>query len=111
MSLFRCVLMVAAFALFVVSTASFAEETAEKKTDKKTESDAQTDSNAPSATSDATAVKKCDAHGVKKTICARCKPKLASAYKAKGDWCSEHERPESQCAICKPELKKEGVKP
>ena len=62
-------------------------------------------------TPEARAVMKCDAHGVKKTICARCKPKLATAYKSKGDWCSEHERPESQCAICHPELKKQGVKP
>ena len=62
------------------------------------------------AAPDATA-KKCDAHGVKKTICARCKPKLAAAFKAKGDWCAEHERPESQCAICKSALRKEGVKP
>lgn len=64
----------------------------------------------PSPAPEASA-KKCDAHGVKKTICARCKPKLAAAFKAKGDWCAEHDRPESQCAICKPALKKEGVKP
>lgn len=27
--------------------------------------------------------------------------------KAKGDWCAEHNLPESQCAICNPSLKKE----
>ncbi|WNG37705.1 hypothetical protein F0U60_31325 [Archangium minus] len=52
---------------------------------------------------------KCD-HGVQKTLCTRCNPKLAAVYKAKGDWCAEHERPESQCAICHPELAKKGVK-
>ena len=55
-------------------------------------------------------VKKCE-HGVKNTICTRCKPKLAAAFKAKGDWCAEHNRAESQCAICKPALKKDGIKP
>lgn len=53
----------------------------------------------------------CGQHGVKKTICSRCNPKLAAVYKAKGDWCQEHDRAESQCAICNPELKKKGVKP
>ena len=52
---------------------------------------------------------KCE-HGVKKTLCARCNPKLASVYKAKGDWCGEHARPESQCAICHPDLEKQGIK-
>ncbi|MDY7229881.1 hypothetical protein [Hyalangium rubrum] len=52
---------------------------------------------------------KCE-HGVQKTLCTRCNPKLASVYKAKGDWCAEHERPESQCAFCHPDLKKKGVK-
>lgn len=50
-------------------------------------------------------------HGVKKTLCTRCNPKLAAVFKAKGDWCVEHERPESQCAICHPHLKKQGIKP
>lgn len=49
-------------------------------------------------------------HGVGKAICARCNPKLAAVYKAKGDWCSEHQRPESQCVLCHPELAKKGVK-
>lgn len=52
----------------------------------------------------------CAAHGVKKSICARCNPKLASVFKSKGDWCGEHERPESQCVLCNPALAKKGVK-
>ena len=52
---------------------------------------------------------KCD-HGVAKAVCTRCNPKLAAVYKAKGDWCAEHERPESQCVLCHPELAKQGVK-
>lgn len=48
-------------------------------------------------------------HGVASALCARCNPKLAAVYKAKGDWCSEHERPESQCVLCHPELAKKGV--
>ena len=57
----------------------------------------------------ATASEKCE-HGVKKSLCARCNPKLIPVYKAKGDWCEEHKRPESQCVLCKPHLAKEGVK-
>jgi hypothetical protein len=49
------------------------------------------------------------AHGVQRSLCARCNPKLAAVYKAKGDWCAEHERPESQCVLCHPELAKKGV--
>lgn len=55
------------------------------------------------------AVEKCE-HGVKKTICTRCNPKLIPVFKAKGDWCAEHHVPESQCARCNPKLAKEGVK-
>lgn len=51
---------------------------------------------------------KCE-HGVQKSLCARCNPKLAAVYKAKGDWCAEHERPESQCVLCHPELAKKGI--
>jgi hypothetical protein len=52
---------------------------------------------------------KCE-HGVKKTVCVRCNPKLAPVFKAKGDWCPEHARPESQCVLCNRGLAKEGVK-
>ena len=55
------------------------------------------------------AVEKCE-HGVKKGVCTRCNPKLAAVFKAKGDWCPEHDRPETQCVMCHPELAKEGVK-
>ncbi len=50
---------------------------------------------------------KCE-HGVKKAICTRCNPKLAAVFKAKGDWCAEHDRPESQCALCHPDLGERG---
>lgn len=60
--------------------------------------------------SEATPAPKCE-HGVKRSICTRCNPKLKAVFKAKGDWCEEHERAESQCAICHPELQKDGVKP
>ncbi|NTX40644.1 hypothetical protein HUA74_39045 [Myxococcus sp. CA051A] len=52
---------------------------------------------------------KCE-HGVQKSLCTRCNPKLAAVFKAKGDWCAEHERPESQCSLCHPDLAKKGVK-
>ena len=52
---------------------------------------------------------KCE-HGVKKSICTRCNPKLEAVFKAKNDWCAEHTRPESQCVICHPDLAKQGVK-
>lgn len=68
------------------------------------------DPDARSPTQASPAAERCE-HGVKKTICTRCNPKLAPVFKAKGDWCAEHDRPESQCALCHPELKKQGVKP
>lgn len=40
-------------------------------------------------------------------ICAQCSPKLATEFKAKGDWCKKHNRPESQCFICYPEKEAE----
>jgi hypothetical protein len=63
----------------------------------------------PPAASPTTKQEKCE-HGVQKSLCTRCNPKLAAVYKAKGDWCAEHERPESQCVLCHPELAKKGVK-
>lgn len=57
----------------------------------------------------ATTEEKCE-HGVTTALCARCNPALAAAFKAKNDWCVEHERPESQCVICNPELAQLGVK-
>jgi hypothetical protein len=32
---------------------------------------------------------------------------LVGDFKAKGDWCKEHDRPESQCFICHPEKEAE----
>ena len=63
----------------------------------------------PAPSKQAAPVEKCE-HGVKKTICTRCNPKLEPVFKAKGDWCGEHGVPESQCAKCNPKLAKEGVK-
>ena len=63
----------------------------------------------PTPTQSPKPAEKCE-HGVKKSLCTRCNPKLAAVFKAKGDWCAEHERPESQCVLCHPELAKEGVK-
>ena len=64
----------------------------------------------PAASSEEVVAEKCE-HGVKKSVCTRCNPKLAAVFKAKNDWCAEHERPESQCALCNPALKEQGVKP
>ena len=38
----------------------------------------------------------CVEHGVPEGVCARCDAKLVTDFKAKGDWCSDHDRPESQ---------------
>lgn len=63
---------------------------------------------APAAAA-AAAVEKCE-HGVQKDICTRCNPALAVAFKAKNDWCDEHNRAESQCVECHPELAQKGIK-
>jgi hypothetical protein len=47
----------------------------------------------------------CEEHGVPETMCTRCDPALAAAFKATGDWCAEHGLPESQCLACNPDLK------
>lgn len=64
---------------------------------------------APATTAPEKKAASCE-HGVKKALCTRCNPKLAPAFKAKGDWCAEHDRAESQCVICHPELAEKGVK-
>ena len=61
----------------------------------------------PAATSNK--AERCE-HGVKRSLCTRCNPKLVPVFKAKGDWCGEHGVPESQCVKCSPKLAKEGVK-
>jgi hypothetical protein len=63
----------------------------------------------PASSDGKVAVARCE-HGVASNLCTRCNPKLAAVYKAKGDWCPEHARPESQCVLCHPELRKQGVK-
>jgi thiol-disulfide isomerase/thioredoxin len=43
-------------------------------------------------------------HGVACETCVKCHPELAAKFKAAGDWCPEHNLPESQDPICHPEL-------
>jgi cobalt-zinc-cadmium efflux system membrane fusion protein len=43
----------------------------------------------------------CKGHGVPEVFCYQCDPDLIPGFKAAGDWCKAHARPESQCAICK----------
>lgn len=35
---------------------------------------------------------------------AQCNSKVAADFQKKGDWCKEHDRPESQCFVCHPDL-------
>jgi hypothetical protein len=37
-------------------------------------------------------------------LCYMCRPYLNAAFRAKGDWCEEHNAPDSQCTACHPEL-------
>jgi thiol-disulfide isomerase/thioredoxin len=43
-------------------------------------------------------------HGVACETCVKCHPELAARFQAAGDWCKEHQVPESQCGICHPEV-------
>ena len=63
----------------------------------------------PAPASATAAAEKCE-HGVKAKLCTRCDPRLGAVFKAKGDWCAEHERAESQCVKCHPDLAKKGIK-
>jgi cobalt-zinc-cadmium efflux system membrane fusion protein len=45
----------------------------------------------------------CARHGVLEAVCTKCNPKLIPVFQAKGDWCAEHEFPESFCPVCHPE--------
>ncbi len=38
---------------------------------------------------------------------AQCDSKLVGDFKAKGDWCEKHNRPDSQCFVCHPEKEAE----
>ena len=56
----------------------------------------------PSATAEAALAKDapsadgiCSEHGVLEVVCTKCNPKLIPVFRAKGDWCAEHELPES----------------
>ena len=42
----------------------------------------------------------CEYHGISVDLCTRCNPELITEFKNKGDWCEEHNLPESQCDIC-----------
>lgn len=46
----------------------------------------------------------CDQHQVQKSLDTKCNPALIPAFKASGDWCKEHDLPESQCT-CDPKNK------
>lgn len=43
-------------------------------------------------------------HNVPREVCALCNPALVAKFKAAGDWCPEHDVPESQCWKCHPDL-------
>ncbi len=43
-------------------------------------------------------------HKVPQEVCTRCNNHLIPKFKAAGDWCSEHDVPESQCFKCHPDL-------
>lgn len=45
----------------------------------------------------------CPRHGVLQSLCTKCEPSLAVVFQNKGDWCAEHELPESICPVCHPE--------
>jgi len=44
----------------------------------------------------------CNGHGVAEALCVKCRPFMKTAFIANGDWCGEHNTPESQCKICNP---------
>ena len=45
----------------------------------------------------------CHEHHVPMALCTRHNPALAQVFKAKGDWCEEHDYPASFCPICDPD--------
>jgi len=44
----------------------------------------------------------CNGHDVAEALCVKCRPFMKTAFVAAGDWCVEHNTPESQCAVCNP---------
>ena len=45
----------------------------------------------------------CAEHNTPESACTRCDSGLIAKFKANGDWCAEHNLPESHCAICNPD--------
>jgi thiol-disulfide isomerase/thioredoxin len=43
-------------------------------------------------------------HGVPEPVCTRHHPEKVEEFKRVGDWCPEHDIPESQCLLCHPDL-------
>jgi thiol-disulfide isomerase/thioredoxin len=43
-------------------------------------------------------------HKIPRDVCARCDRERSARFKAAGDWCGEHDVPESQCLTCHPDL-------
>ena len=41
----------------------------------------------------------CRGHGVPEALCYQCRPEIVPGFKATGDWCVEHDVPESQCPL------------
>jgi hypothetical protein len=50
-------------------------------------------------------------HRVPAAVCTQCDATRAQPFKDAGDWCGEHDRPESQCLICHPDLTFEPLPP
>lgn len=42
----------------------------------------------------------CKGHEVAEAFCTRCSPYLIPAFQQEGDWCAEHNLPDSQCKQC-----------
>ena len=64
----------------------------------------------------------CEEHGVPESLCVQCNPSLAATFKAKEDWCAEHNLPDpptagfdrnpallGQCAFCNPDLAESSI--
>ena len=51
------------------------------------------------AESTTTTTETCE-HGLTATLCTRCHPNLVAVFQASGDWCAEHQFPQSLCPVC-----------
>lgn len=51
----------------------------------------------------------CTEHNIPESLCTKCNQQLAAEYKAKGDWCAEHKVPDSLCPDCKPAIAALGI--